>query len=529
MLLQAHRGVSTEFPENTLIAFKAAAMQGYDVIELDPAFTCDGKCVVLHDKTVNRTCRRPSGQTLPFDINIRDISYADTLRLDAGIYKDIKFRGERIPLLSQALELARSYGVTVKIDNKAQSFSDEEKEIMFSDIQKSGASVAFTCKTEEYIKTVVNRFPNAPIHYDGYVDADTVKRIISLLKNNPLTVWLALPTKNTEWVKVPRASKELCREIKELCTLGIWIIATEQEYSEAIALGADVIETTGRIKPSNTVAGNFDMHTHTVHSHDATSDPEELCLKEMELNMAGVAFTDHFDNHLSRTVDHKERICASVSAAQELALRFSDRLKLIRGIEIGEEIWDREMAQKARQYADFDVILGSVHAVRYKDLQIPYSLFDFTDKDDAYIHGFLTQYFSDLLEMVSTTDLDILTHLSCPLRYLIGKFGKKIDLSRYDAQIDAILDKAVQRHLALEINTSGINTPFARYFPDLEYVQRFISKGGYIITLGSDAHSAQNGGKGINRLAKELKDMGIHTAYYYLDRIPIPYELVVQK
>lgn len=47
MKFQAHRGVGTEFPENTMPAFIAAAAQGYDYIELDPAFTADGKCVII--------------------------------------------------------------------------------------------------------------------------------------------------------------------------------------------------------------------------------------------------------------------------------------------------------------------------------------------------------------------------------------------------------------------------------------------------------------------------------------------------
>ena len=41
--LQAHRGVSSDCPENTMAAFRCAALQGYDVIELDPDYTKDGK------------------------------------------------------------------------------------------------------------------------------------------------------------------------------------------------------------------------------------------------------------------------------------------------------------------------------------------------------------------------------------------------------------------------------------------------------------------------------------------------------
>ena len=59
--LQAHRGVSSDCPENTMAAFRCAALQGYDVIELDPDYTKDGKIVILHDKTLNRTARKADG------------------------------------------------------------------------------------------------------------------------------------------------------------------------------------------------------------------------------------------------------------------------------------------------------------------------------------------------------------------------------------------------------------------------------------------------------------------------------------
>ena len=56
--LQAHRGVSTDAPENTFAAFEAAVKQGYDIIELDPKFTLDNQCVILHDKNLKRTAGR---------------------------------------------------------------------------------------------------------------------------------------------------------------------------------------------------------------------------------------------------------------------------------------------------------------------------------------------------------------------------------------------------------------------------------------------------------------------------------------
>ena len=51
--LQAHRGVSTEAPENTLSSIELAAAQGYAIAEVDVSVTKDGKFVLLHDDTLN--------------------------------------------------------------------------------------------------------------------------------------------------------------------------------------------------------------------------------------------------------------------------------------------------------------------------------------------------------------------------------------------------------------------------------------------------------------------------------------------
>jgi glycerophosphoryl diester phosphodiesterase len=48
----AHRGASMHFPENSIAAFRAAAEQGADAVELDVRLTADGVLVVSHDAFV---------------------------------------------------------------------------------------------------------------------------------------------------------------------------------------------------------------------------------------------------------------------------------------------------------------------------------------------------------------------------------------------------------------------------------------------------------------------------------------------
>ena len=55
VLTIAHQGGEDEFPSNTLYAFKRAVKAGADMLELDVGVTRDGKVVVSHDTTLDRT------------------------------------------------------------------------------------------------------------------------------------------------------------------------------------------------------------------------------------------------------------------------------------------------------------------------------------------------------------------------------------------------------------------------------------------------------------------------------------------
>ena len=65
VIYQAHKGVSSNYPENTMRAYRAAVREGYGIIECDPKYTKDGVIVLLHDRTVNRTGRNSRGKSFP--------------------------------------------------------------------------------------------------------------------------------------------------------------------------------------------------------------------------------------------------------------------------------------------------------------------------------------------------------------------------------------------------------------------------------------------------------------------------------
>lgn len=109
MKVMAHRGASGYAPENTLTAFKKAIDMGSDGIEFDVQMTKDGKIIVCHDYSVERTTNGKG--------YIKNLTLMEIKELDAGSWFDKRFAGEKIPTLEEVFELIPS-GILMNIEIK---------------------------------------------------------------------------------------------------------------------------------------------------------------------------------------------------------------------------------------------------------------------------------------------------------------------------------------------------------------------------------------------------------------------------
>lgn len=66
----AHRGFSGRYPENTMLAFKAAELAQADGIELDVHLTKDDELIICHDERIDRTS---NGQGYLKDYRLKEI------------------------------------------------------------------------------------------------------------------------------------------------------------------------------------------------------------------------------------------------------------------------------------------------------------------------------------------------------------------------------------------------------------------------------------------------------------------------
>ena len=103
-----HRGSAAMAPENTLASIRLALRQGADFVENDIMRTKDGKLVVTHDLSLQRTT--DVEQVFPdrTSYQVADYTLAEIKRLDAGSWFGSQFAGQRILTLREWVEAVGS-------------------------------------------------------------------------------------------------------------------------------------------------------------------------------------------------------------------------------------------------------------------------------------------------------------------------------------------------------------------------------------------------------------------------------------
>lgn len=114
----AHRGASSETPENTLIAVERAAQLGATWIETDVRLTGDGGLVMVHDDTLDRTTSG-SGR-------VATQATSDICALDAGSWFASDFADQRVPDLRAFLQCVLDCGLSLQLELKENSGLEPE-------------------------------------------------------------------------------------------------------------------------------------------------------------------------------------------------------------------------------------------------------------------------------------------------------------------------------------------------------------------------------------------------------------------
>lgn len=163
-----------------------------------------------------------------------------------------------------------------------------------------------------------------------------------------------------------------------------------------------------------------------------------------------------------------------------------------------------------------DFVFGSVHNIGSVKLR---RFMESKTKDEAY-----AAYFREVLQMVQSTDIDVIGHLDLAKRYFFPRFGDYA-FAEYRGIITEILQTAIARGIGIEINTSGYRNAVGVPYPSPDVLTLYRDLGGRRITIGSDAHSADVLAKDFDRACDMLRAAGFRTYNRYIAREPHPVAL----
>lgn len=262
----------------------------------------------------------------------------------------------------------------------------------------------------------------------------------------------------------------------------------------------------------------LDYHIHSSRSVDSETDMEAYCRRAIELGLSELCFTEHvdFDPAEANTgyFDHK-RYQREIRANRE---RFGDRLVIRSGAEIDyNHRFEEDIAAFLANTA-FDFVLGSVHYLDGFNVSEPRSVEYFKDREILRAYG---RYFEEVQQCVDFGLFDVLGHLDLVKRYGVDFYGP-FELGSFTEQIKRILETVVNTGMGVEINTSGIRQHPQETYPGLEVLKMYKWLGGQILTVGSDAHTADDLAKDIRVGLEQARQAGFETVWTFEARRGCP-------
>lgn len=129
IVIAAHRGWKSAYPENTLLAFQRAIELGVDMLEFDLRYSKDRVIMIIHDERVDRTTNGTG--------KVSDFTLEELKQLDAGGWFGKTYEGLKIPTFEELCQLLRDYpdvllNVEIKPSSDAREVADDAVSILQS-------------------------------------------------------------------------------------------------------------------------------------------------------------------------------------------------------------------------------------------------------------------------------------------------------------------------------------------------------------------------------------------------------------
>jgi len=273
----------------------------------------------------------------------------------------------------------------------------------------------------------------------------------------------------------------------------------------------------------------FDQHLHSKYSMDSRTEPEANVEAALSRGLSGLTFTEHFDTHPDDWPGCIYDDDAYSEAIRRLRDRYAGRIFIGKGIEVCLQHDKLDFILDFLGRHEFDQITMSVH---YFGDRAVHTRGNWEGHDAA---SGTRLYLETALAAVRTAArlkkergrrcFDVLGHLDLVKRYTC-RFFNTYDVSPCSDVIDDILRACREADLVPEINTSSLRQGPTETMPGPMTVRRYAQLGGTSMSLGSDAHRADDIGAGFDVAVGMLRAAGITSTSRFVNRerieVPLP-------
>lgn len=251
----------------------------------------------------------------------------------------------------------------------------------------------------------------------------------------------------------------------------------------------------------------LDMHVHLTGHADRLATAEnirEFLTQARRKGLRQIGFADH-DYY------YKD---LNLPLIREVAQEYPD-LKVSIGLEVDYRVGDEGKIKKLLELFPFDFVIGSVHEIKGWAFDYPEEEAKHRQKDPDRMYE---EYFDLVAKAAESALFTTIGHFD-----LIKIFGVRPNTDILSLAAQA-LDRIQENGLVMELNTAGRYKPVGEYYPEVKIIEE-VNRRGIPMTLGSDAHKAEDVGRDLVNAVQLLKGLGINEIIGFKQRQKVYYSL----
>ncbi|MCB2292298.1 histidinol phosphate phosphatase [Clostridium algoriphilum] len=245
----------------------------------------------------------------------------------------------------------------------------------------------------------------------------------------------------------------------------------------------------------------IDSHVHTEFSEDSQMKVQHA-LERSKKNNIGLTFTEHLDLKFSEGTDITFDIDKYFNDYEQYK-----KSNIMLGIEVGMQQNCFKDNRNIVQKYPFDYVIGSIHVAKGEDIYYP-KFYEGKTKKEAF-----ESYFSSMVDCVKQYDfIDSLGHIDYISRY--GTYqDNEIHYHEFTEYINGVIKAVLHSGKVMEINTRRLGSKEA-YINLTNIYKAYNQMGGKYVTIGSDAHHAEDIGNNFKEAIKICETCNLKPVYF---------------